>query len=329
MTASATAVEGMTGQMAPAGGLPRWQGPAVFLPFISLRLDYTMSDEHSPDEGREAEPSAGLSSAEATAVADRKAGSAKVVHEVIRLQGDEELDRSVMSLAFSGFAAGLAVSASILTEAFLKLHLPDAPWAPLVSSFGYCVGFVLVVMGNLQLFTENTITVVLPLATHPTLRNLGRLGRLWSSVLVANLAGTLLVAGMMAGRIILSPEQLDAAVELSAKLLQHDAWTTLFLGIPAGFLVASIAWILPNARGSEFWVIVMITYVIAIGGFSHVVAGSGEAWLLWLTGKASLSWVVTGFLLPALTGNIIGGSGLFAVLAHGQVRDEIKPEAGD
>jgi len=84
--------------------------------------------------------------------------------------------------------------------------------------------------------------------------------------------------------------------------------------------------ILPNARGSEFWVVFLITYVVAMGGFSHVVAGSAEAWLLWLSGKASLGWAVGGFILPALAGNIIGGTGLFAVLAHGQVREEINAD---
>jgi formate/nitrite transporter FocA (FNT family) len=70
---------------------------------------------------------------------------------------------------------------------------------------------------------------------------------------------------------------------------------------------------------------VLVTYVIALGGFSHVVAGSGEAWLLMLSGVIGVGKAVGGFIVPALIGNIIGGTGLFAVLAHGQVRDEIKP----
>ncbi|MGI4879617.1 MAG: formate/nitrite transporter family protein, partial [Janthinobacterium lividum] len=260
------------------------------------------------------------------AVAERRSGSAKVVHEVIRIQGDDELSRPALSLICSAFAAGVGISASVLAEAFLHQRLPDASWTPLVTSFGYCVGFVIVILGNLQLFTENTITVVLPVAVKPSLGNFGRLGRLWGLAIVANLAGTLLVAAMLAHRMIVSSEQLDAAVAVSARLLDNDALTTLLRGIPAGFLVASIAWILPNARGSEFWVVVMITYVIAIGGFSHVVAGSAEAWLLWLTGKASLGWALGGFIGPALAGNIIGGTGLFAVLAHGQVRGEIETD---
>ncbi len=285
--------------------------------------------EHEQKD-QEAEPAPGLSEDEVASVAKRKSGSAKVIHEVIRLQGDEELDRSVTSLLFSGFAAGVGITASIIAEAALKTRLPDAPWTELIVALGYAVGFVIVILGNLQLFTENTVTAVLPLATHPTIRNTGRLLRLWSIVFLANMAGTLLVALLIANGAIMSPEQLAAAIELSDHALSHDAWTTLLLGMPAGFLVASIAWILPNARGgAEFWIVVLLTYVIAIGGFTHVVAGSTEAWLLWLSGHVGLGKAVGGYILPALAGNIIGGTGLFAVVAHGQVRAEIDPEENE
>jgi formate/nitrite transporter FocA (FNT family) len=141
------------------------------------------------------------------------------------------------------------------------------------------------------------------------------------------MAGTLLVAYLIARRVIVEPEQLAAALEISKQALANDWETTLLFATPAGFLIASIAWILPNARGSEFWVIVMVTYVIAIGGFTHVVAGSTEAWLLMLTEQASVAGVTGGFILPALVGNLIGGTGLFAVVAHGQVREEIETGA--
>ena len=268
----------------------------------------------------------GLSVDESETVDDRKAGSPKVVHEVIRLRGEEELDRPVASLLFSGFAAGVAISVSLLAQAFIAMRLPAAPWTPLISGFGYTVGFVIVVLGNLQLFTESTVTAVLPIATHPTRRNLARLLRLWLIVFAANMAGTLLVAALSAGRVIVSADQLATMLALSRHALDHDAVTTLLLGMPAGFLVAAIAWILPNARGSEYWVVTSITYVIAIGGFSHVVVGSCEAWLAWLTGGMPLASALGDHILPALAGNIIGGTGLFAVVAHGQVRDEILPD---
>jgi formate-nitrite transporter family protein len=275
------------------------------------------------DSEREKEPSDHLSDDEMEKVAEKKAESARVVHEAIRLQGQDELDRPVLSLLLSAFAAGVGMSASVLAETFFKLRLPPAPTSELISSLGYPVGFLIVIIGNLQLFTEQTVTAVLPVATDPTPRNLGRLARLWALVLLGNMLGTLLAAALMAWQLILSAEQLAAATDLSTRLLEHDFTRTLLLGMPAGFLVGSIAWILPSAKGGDFWIVTAVTYVIAIGSFSHVVAGAAEAWLLWLTGHASLGWAIGGFILPALIGNIIGGTGLFALLAHGQVRHEI------
>jgi len=80
---------------------------------------------------------------------------------------------------------------------------------------------------------------------------------------------------------------------------------------------------MPNAEYAGFWVIVIVTYIIALGGFTHVVAGSNEVFLLILNGDITVQTGVVGLLLPTLIGNIIGGTGLFAMLAHRQVREEI------
>jgi formate/nitrite transporter FocA (FNT family) len=270
------------------------------------------------------EPSGDMSEDDKRSIDERSSGSAKVVHEVVRLRGEEELRRPIQSLLLSGFAAGLAISASLLAEAFLRMRLPEAPWSELIIPLGYTVGFVIVILGNLQLFTESTVTAVLPLATHPTWRSAGRLLRLWAAVFIANMAGTFAVAALMAGRLIIGADQLRAATDVSKKILEHGPAETLLTATPAGFLIASIAWVLPNARGSEFWVVVLITYTVALCGFSHVVAGSAEAWLLMLTGETTAMTAVGSLILPALAGNIIGGTGLFAVIAHGQVRSEIE-----
>lgn len=272
-------------------------------------------------------PDASLDPQEAKGVEERKAGSSKIVHEVVRLQGEEELGRPALALTLSGVAAGLAIALSLMSELFLRSHLPDTDWAPLVYFLGYPVGYLIVIMGRLQLFTESTVTAVLPLATAPTLNNLRRLSRLWLCVLLGNLVGVTLVSALMAGEIIITHEQRLIALDILGKLEQQHWTRTLTLGIPAGFIMASIAWVLPNARGSEFWVIFVLTYAIALGGFAHVVTGSSQATFLWLSGSLGAAETWLGFTLPALAGNIIGGTGLFAVLAHGQMRSDLSVDA--
>ncbi len=273
--------------------------------------------------GQDSTPSAALTSEESRDVESRKSGSARVVHEVVRLQGDDELDRPAVSLALSGVAGGTAITASVFGTAALGMRLGHGPTSELVTGFGYCIGFIIVILGKLQLFTESTITAVLPLAHNPTLHNLGRLARLWLIVLAANLAGTFIVAAGISHGGIASPEMLTEIRHMAAHLMAPPPLTILLSGIPAGFLVAAIAWVLPSARGSEFWVIAMVTYLISICGFSHIIASSTEVWVAILTGDASAWAGITGVIVPALIGNIIGGTGLFTLLAHGQVKAEL------
>ncbi|HEX8447102.1 MAG TPA: formate/nitrite transporter family protein [Sphingomonas sp.] len=267
-------------------------------------------------------PNPALDDDETAQAEDRTAPPARVLHAVLVEQGEEELKRPIGSLFFSGLAAGLAIHLSIIAQAALHAALPNTPWRGVVSDFGYSFGFVILILGRLQLFTESTVTAVLPLVKRPTLAAFGRTLRLWSIVLIANLIGTFLAALLAVHGVIATPEQLSAMLDLSAAILKHDAVTNIGLAIPAGFLIASIPWVLIGARESAFWVIIAVTYGIALGDFGHVVVGSDEAFLLLLAGHATPGQVAA-FLLPTLLGNIIGGSGLFALLAHGQVKDEI------
>jgi formate/nitrite transporter FocA (FNT family) len=97
----------------------------------------------------------------------------------------------------------------------------------------------------------------------------------------------------------------------------------LFRGIPAGFLIAAIVWMLPSSKGFEVWIIILFTWLIAAGGFTHVIVGSNEIFLMMLNQELS---VLDGFLHhlgPTLVGNILGGTGLFAMMAYGQIREEM------
>ena len=271
----------------------------------------------------EAKPSQELSQEEQDDVADRKSASARVVHEVVRQHGLEELERPIASLLWSGLAAGVSIWLSLIVPAALITKLPPSPAREAIAELGYSVGFIVVILGRLQLFTESTITAVIPLATAFSLASLGRTLRLWVAVFLANVAGTLLVALLMPHAGLVEPKLFDAMVELSGKLREQAPAAVFLQGIPAGFILATIAWILPSVRGQEIWVVGLLTYVVSLAGFSHVVAGSAEAWLLASTGRASWGFALGGFILPALAGNIVGGTGLFAVLAHAQVRSEL------
>ena len=274
-------------------------------------------------DGDEQDMPADLNAAERETVEKRKSPAARVVHEVIRQQGIEELERPTASLLWSGVAAGVTIWLSLIAQAVLELRLPDSPWRPAIAALGYSVGFVVVILGRLQLFTESTIVAVLPLATNISWTNLKRTLRLWGLVFAANMVGTLAVAILLPHSGLVTGEQLGAMLQISRHLTELTPAEAFARGIPAGFILATIAWLLPNARGQEIWVVTLLTWLISLASFSHVIAGSAEAWLLATTGQASFGFAIFGFILPALAGNIIGGTGLFAVLAHAQVRQEL------
>ncbi|EXJ16067.1 putative transporter [Imhoffiella purpurea] len=245
------------------------------------------------------------------------------VFEIVRREGVEELSRPVNSLFWSGIAAGLALSLSVYCTAFIHQALQESQLRSLLEGLGYSVGFVIVILGRLQLFTENTITVVLPVLTDLNRFKIQRTLRLWGVVFAANMIGTSASALVAILGGILPPEQLVAALEVSRHLLHYSALQVLLYGIPAGFMVASIVWLIPSAKGGEFWIIVLITYMISLGGLTHVVAGSTEWFLLAMAGDCSWAHAILSGILPALIGNVIGGTGLFALITYAQVKDEI------
>lgn len=248
---------------------------------------------------------------------------APVVFEVLRHEGWSEMERPLGSLWWSGLVAGFSICFSVLGEAALKASLPDAEWATLIASFGYTIGFVIVIIGQQQLFTEATITAVIPVLGERTMRALNCMLRLWAVVFIANVVGT---AIFMANLTLLPvlPDPIHAEVlKVSEHALAPSAMKTMISAVGAGFLIAAIVWISPSAEGGEFWIIVMLTYAIAIMDFAHVIAGSAEAWLLIFTGHTGVIDGVFGYILPALVGNVIGGSALFALLSYGQVKQEV------
>jgi formate/nitrite transporter FocA (FNT family) len=246
-----------------------------------------------------------------------------VIYEVVRRIGEEEMQRPAISLWWSGVAAGLSISFSLLAQAILEAHLPDAPWRVLVTSFGYCVGFLMVILGRQQLFTESTITVVLPVFKDLSWEGASRMARLWAIVLVANIAGTFFAALFCTFTPVVPGDLLHGMQEISRQLLGIGWWSMAFRGVSSGFLIAAMVWMIPSAESAKFWVITLMTYLIAIGGFTHIIAGSMEANMLVLSGDWAWWQMLGRFFVPVLIGNMIGGTVLFALISYAQVMEEI------
>ncbi|HYG25912.1 MAG TPA: formate/nitrite transporter family protein, partial [Caulobacteraceae bacterium] len=185
-------------------------------------------------------------------------------------------------------------------------------------------GFVAVILGRQQLFTENTLTAVLPALTHRTGSAFAALLRLWGFVLLGNIVGTWLFAALLT-----VPGLFDAHVQgvmaaTAKETMAHPFWPTFWKAVLAGWIIALMVWLLPSSRSARFWVIIFMTWLIALGKLSHIIAGSGEAAYAVLIGERTIFDYLTLFFIPTLLGNVLGGIALVALLNHAPFSDELK-----
>lgn len=270
-----------------------------------------------------AEDVADLTHSERQEVQQRKHPRAQVLYETIRLEGEHELERPASALAWSGFAPGMSMGFSLLAMGLLRSHLPDAPWTRAVVSLGYCVGFVVVITARQQLFTENTLTPVIPFLAHKDAPTFWKVLRLWGIVLVANVAGTLAFAAALhfSGAF---PENVRAAFTAIAEEATEGRASQHFVrAVFSGWLIALMVWMLAGASARAF-VVVLVTYIVGLGSLSHIVAGSTEALYLVLEGKLAPLAFFTRFLIPVGAGNVVGGTALVALLNHAPVAADSK-----
>ncbi len=246
--------------------------------------------------------------------------TAAQIFAVAYATGEDELKRSAAGLTLSGLAAGLGMGLTGLGAATILAAVgPEAPGAHLVAALLYPIGFIVVVMGRAQLFTENTLfPVVVVLATK---RHVLYTLRLWAIVFVANVVGALLFAVLIMKTPALSSELRDALVILGETTVgTGDFGQIFFSGVIGGWIIALMAWLVSAARSSmgQIMIVYLTTFVVGAAGLAHCIAGSGEALSAVLDGRITIGQYGV-WLAAAALGNIIGGVLIVSLLNYGQV----------
>ena len=273
------------------------------------------SDEHDPDLDHDERHHAG---------SGPTPPEARVIHELIREDGEKSLERSIRAMAWSALGAGLSMGFSFFTMAIIRSGLPEgAPWAKLVTGFGYTLGFIIVVLGRQQLFTESTLSAVLPFLTRKDAKTAYQVGRLWLVVLVFNIVGTFIFAWLVSHPGLFDDDMNKAMRAVAREAIKDTFFPMMVKSILAGWLIALIVWLIPGAGQSRLMLIMVITYVVAIAHFSHIIAGSVEAAFNVFTGYIGFGDYFTRFMIPTLIGNTIGGVSLVAILNHAPLREEL------
>ena len=242
-----------------------------------------------------------------------------VVHEAVRQNGILELRRSVPALAWSGLAAGLSMGFSFLAEGLFRTYLPDTPWRSLLTSLGYPLGFLIVIIGRQQLFTENTLTAIIPLLANRDWPTFRAVLRLWSTVLIANLAGAHIFALVLAHTPVLKQQFHPALLALAGDAASVSWGAAAVRGVFAGWLIAMVVWMLAATDSSKLAIIGILTYIVGLASLTHVIVGSAEVLYLVMIGKLPWLSYLGGYMAPSLVGNVAGGVALVSALNHAQV----------
>jgi len=243
-----------------------------------------------------------------------------------------QLNRTPLGLMLSGLTAGLDIGFSVLMMAVVltlfRGVFPDAVIHFLVANM-YPLGFMFVILGRSELFTEHTTLAILPVLQGLT--PLKKLLRLWGIVYISNIIGGLifaLILSYLSGPLHFL--QGWALVQIATDLSSHTWMATLISASLAGWLMGLLAWLVAAAREtiSQILIIWIITTCIGLAGLAHSIVGNIEVAGGMFSGSISFVQYIN-FLIPVTLGNIIGGVFFVGILKYSHTSLSGKEEVVD
>lgn len=265
------------------------------------------------------------SGAPAAGAAIRDFFSADEIFQRLVATADEEFSRSNRLLFMSGVAAGLAITLTFFARSAVTAAVPF-DFGGLIGNLFYPVGFVLIVMGRYQLFTENTLTPVTLVLTR--IASVRALLRLWGIVIVANVLGAALGAFVLANTGVFTPAAAAVAHGFGEHAFATAWWNLFFKGIFAGNIVAAMVWLVHASQDttSRFLLVVFLMFLIPTTDLFHCITGMCEVLYYVFQGDASLWAAFADFFVPVTLGNTVGGVLLVALLNYSQTRERRFPD---
>lgn len=246
--------------------------------------------------------------------------SAHEIFEKAIRNGRDEMDRTSPALAISGLAGGLTMGLTGLAVAIARTYIGDGQVQQLVSMLVYPMGFMAVIIGRAQLFTENTLYPIVVILRERKRRHITNTLRLWGVVLSANLVGAVCFAllAMLSGGV--HGEIRSALVQLGGVAVQGNFATIFWSGVFGGWLIALVAWLVTAGQWTigQIAVVWGLTFVVGAGKFAHCIATSCEILCAVIANSVTPGHFFY-WLAAATLGNIFGGVMIVSLLNYGQV----------
>ena len=246
--------------------------------------------------------------------------TAGLVYERVKTDAAEELERPNTALAFSALFAGFTMGASYLGLALGATALVGAG-GKLVAALLYPLGYIAVIIGRAQLFTENTLYPIVPSLEDRTV--IPKTAQLWAVALGGNLAGGLVFALLATKTSGLASEVVAAFTALGETAASRGFATTFWSAVLAGWLLALVAWVVAASEEviGQFFVIFLLTLPVGLASLDHSVATAIAVIGSLFDGQVSLAEAL-GWQATAVLGNALGGVLIVAVINYGQVRSQ-------
>ncbi|UIP01415.1 formate/nitrite transporter family protein (plasmid) [Halobaculum sp. CBA1158] len=245
--------------------------------------------------------------------------SSDEVFQRIVADADHEITSGARELFFAALAGGFAITITLLVYASMYPQTDSSVVAALL----YPIGFIYIIIGGYQLYTENTLPPVA--LTLERLASVPALLRHWTIVALGNFAGGAIGAVVLAYGGVLSPEAGAVAVDLAATgVYETTNWELFFRGGFAGLIVAGVVWMNFAAQDtiSRLVVVYLAFLTIPLGNLNHSVVSFTEAVYLMLVGDLGFLLAMTDFVIPVLVGNTVGGVVLVTVVNYYQTTEE-------
>jgi formate-nitrite transporter family protein len=241
-------------------------------------------------------------------------------------EGERRLSRTIGGLLATGLVGGLDVMCGILaltvTSGALHVVMPEAT-AHLLGSLTFGIGFVFLVIGRSELFTENFMVPV-----SAALRREGGVGplfRLWAGTLLGNLVGLAIFALILSRAGLVPPQTLAAAGKLAETFADRSVLAALLSAVVAGAVMTLMTWLLHAASSdtARIGIALLVGFLLAAPSLNHAVVSFGEMSFGIMAGTGSADWGDLARNFPlAVVGNLIGGFGFVTVVRFVQMRGE-------
>lgn len=245
--------------------------------------------------------------------------SPKIVEDASKL-GEKRLIRPTMGHAITSFAGGMSISFGAVAMASAAASVGGTLTHPsighLVGALLFPIGFVILLIGKTELFTENFLIPVV--AVIKRRGSMTQLARLWLTALAFNMIGALVFGYLISRGEVVSPETAAEMVGLAEKKAGYDFETGFVKAVFAGWLMTMLTWLLIAAKGmgAQLALIWIIATTIVLGQFNHVVISTSEIFMaMYLGADITVFGWLTGAFFPALAGNLVGGL-VFVTLIH-------------